>query len=164
VKFTVINVLFFGIVGSLIGGIIPTIISSWEFHDPMMLRIDKIFTAYIIGSLVIGVFPASLAGYIYSRMYKKEFLKKRCVDFWTEIKFGALSSLISMSSSVFVLLVIFSILTYLDGSSSTRQFINAAWLNIVLGGALCIIGVISGALCSNFIREWNQKLSADFHD
>lgn len=156
-KFTLINTLFFGIIGSLIGGVIPAILGSWSTFDTMMNRTDRVFVEYIFWSLMVGIVPASLAGFSYSRAYRKEFLKVGEVNFWKELKLAAAASFWAVTIVYYSFIALLMIDDYIRQGRTLEKTLEGSLPIISIGLFLIFLGVISGMACANLIREWNQK-------
>ena len=162
IKFTLVNIIFFGVVGSLIAGVIPTIFLSHLMFDAEMLRTDKLFVMYVSESLILGFIPAAVSGFIYSRMYKNAFFKTGAVDFWKELKLGALSSFLVLSTICFIIMLTVIAFSYLDKMPSTSaQIWNFLRDGFFISLFLIFSGVIGGLLCANLICCWNRKLISD---
>lgn len=167
-KFTTINTLFFGVVGSLIGGIIPTLISSMTVHEPsgyqmivdegMFEATRKLLMEYVLLSLAVGFIPASIAGYLYAGMYKNEYIVSGAVNFWRELKFGAIVSIWSMLGCCIFLFIIMVTGAFSQPTATIDVAYTVFWSVFRVWVILTFLGVISGMACSNLIREWNQKL------
>ena len=155
-KFAIANTLFFGVVGSLIAGVIPTIYFSDVMFDPWMERTDLLFTRYVTGSIGLGFIPASITGYIYSRMYKAEFIRGGSVNFWKEIKLSAIAAVSVVFTICFVSLLGILAFSYAD-SITSEQFWNVIQFSAVISFFLILFGLVGGVCCSNLIRTWNQR-------
>lgn len=157
-KFTLANTFFFGVVGALIGGVIPTLSISASLYDSMMEKTHILFMMYVFWSLAIGFVPASLTGYFYSQAYKKEFLRNGEVKFGKELKMGLEASFLVMLVIALAIALLLFISGLADGSSTT-QLSNTFAYSTYLLGLLSICGMIAGCACANLMREWNQKFS-----
>ena len=156
-KFTLTNTIFFGVVGSLIAGVIPAIFFSRLMFDPWMERVDLLFVSYVVESIGLGFIPASITGYIYSRMYKTEFLKRGAVDFWKEIRLSAITSASVVFTICFVIILALLGFAYFNSSTSDEIW-NLIQFSALTSLLLILFGLVAGVSCSNLIREWNQKL------
>jgi len=149
-KFVLANTLFFGIIGSYVGGIIPFLIMS---H--LSAGNDGFVLSYLITSPTIGLIPGCLTGYFYSKTLKKEHAKTNLISFKKAIKTAFLTSLSVMLSTSLLLGLFFAIDSHLKGVSPNQIGLIMKEISVYFL-LLTSTGVISASCCACLTMKWNK--------
>jgi hypothetical protein len=149
-KITIGNTIFFGVIGSLIGGIIPFILYAGLAGDR-----DSFFVTYIFVS-IYRIYYCINNRALLQQSYIKKLKRYGVVTFGEELTLGFKSALLAMLSLTLTIELVLLALGYSDGSTKT-QLINFITDSAALFVMLIIVGLISGCACANLVREWIQK-------
>ena len=152
-KFTLANVFSFGLIGSLIGGLLPSLMLSFM----TTVSLHRFIINYVELSLIWGLIPATIAGYLYSRLCKKSYLARGALSILTELKVAALASTLSILSVCFFIWFVLMLIGAVSESASIQQQWNLFRDGLGIATFLVIMGLIAGVSCSLLIRRWNRK-------
>lgn len=136
IKYIMGNTLFFGFIGSWVGGAIFLFLLATFGARPFS------FSEYLILSPVMGFIPASLTGFLFILELKRHIPRFKQDPFWLEL-------FLASKNAFYILAMIWLLL------NSSNQ-INKE--NLVGFAALIFIGVTSAIICANMMTEWNRKL------
>ncbi len=138
-KFIIVNTLFFGFIGSWVGGAILLSILAIGGASPHNLR------DYLLFSPLMGFIPGSVTGYLFIRDYKKQISKSNIIPSGVEI-------LLACKNSLIVAVTIVTLL-YISEWEMPKSFENLVGIGLFL-----LICLLSAIVCSALLSKCNRKM------
>lgn len=134
----ILNILFFGFIGSWVGGAILLTILTIAGGSPHNLR------DYLLFSPLMGFIPGSATGYLFIREYKKQISKSNIIPRKFEI-------LIACKNSSIVAVTVATLL-YISEWEMPKSLEN-----LVGFGLLLFICLLSAIICALLLSNWNRN-------
>jgi FlaA1/EpsC-like NDP-sugar epimerase len=137
-KYIIVNTLFFGIIGSWVGGaIFLSILAIAE-------AIPHNFIFYLLFSPLMGFIPGSATGFLFIRDYKKQISKFNIISRKFEILLACKNS--------FIVAVTVVTLLYLSEWEMPKSIEN-----LVGFGLFLLICILSAIFCTVLLSNWNRN-------
>ncbi len=140
-KYIIVNTLFFGIIGSWVGGAIFLSILAIGGTIPYT------FIDFLFISPFMGIIPGSATGYLFIRDYKKQVSKFNIIPRRFELLLACKNSF----------LVVVTVLTLL---SISQWELPKSIENLVGFGLFFLICLFSAIICAALLSKWNRNIFA----